>query len=130
MSIKHLHIDRTPTSPEMLLDLERGTMDITGRSLPANGEQFYGHVHRWLDEYLKQPCASTTVNIRLDFMDSTSSKHFYNIFNRLSVVEQPGREVNVNWHFEIGDEEMAEVGKDYQRFFPIHFRFIGVKDLF
>ncbi|MBP8822484.1 MAG: DUF1987 domain-containing protein [Flavobacteriales bacterium] len=130
MSIKHMHIGRTSTSPEVQLDLERGTIDIIGRSLPANGEQFYERVHRWLDEYLKQPCDRTTVNMRLDYMDTSSSKHFYTIFNRLSAAQERSGNVQVNWHFETGDEEMAETGKDYQSLFPIEFQIIEVKDLF
>ncbi|MCC6840743.1 MAG: DUF1987 domain-containing protein [Flavobacteriales bacterium] len=130
MAIKQMHIGRTSTSPEVQLDLERGTIDITGRSLPANGELFYERVYRWLDEYLKQPCDRTTVNMRLDYMDTSSSKHFYNIFDRLSAANEQGGNVCVNWHFETGDEEMAETGKDYQSFFPIEFQFIEVRDLY
>lgn len=130
MAIKHMHIDRTATSPEIELDLEQGTIDFIGRSLPANSELFYDRVYRWLDEYLKQPKEQTTVNMRLDYLDTSSSKHFYNIFDRLSAVNEHGKMVKVNWHFETGDEEMAETGKDYQSLFQLNFNFIEVQDLF
>lgn len=130
MAIKHLHIHRTETSPEIELDLEQGTFDFVGRSLPANGELFYERVYRWLEEYLKQPREQTTVNMRLDYLDTSSSKHFYNIFDRLSAVNERGSTVHVNWHYETGDEEMAETGKDYQSLFPMDFKFIEVRDLF
>ncbi|MBZ0206963.1 MAG: DUF1987 domain-containing protein [Flavobacteriales bacterium] len=125
-----MHIGRTATSPEVELDLERGTIDIIGRSLPANSELFYDRVYRWLEEYLKEPRAQTTVNMRLDYLDTSSSKHFYNIFDRLCAANEHGRMVEVNWHYETGDEEMAETGKDYQSLFPMQFNFIEVKDLF
>jgi hypothetical protein len=130
MAIKHMHIDRTATSPGIELDLELGTIEFIGRSLPANSELFYERVYRWLDEYLKQPRDHTTVNMRLDYLDTSSSKHFYNIFDRLSAVNEEGKAVQVNWHFETGDEEMAEAGKDYQSLFPMRFNFIEVKELF
>ncbi len=130
MALKHMHIDRTATSPEIELDLEHGTIDFIGRSLPANSEQFYDRVYRWLEEYLKQPREQTTVNMRLDYLDTSSSKHFYNIFDRLSAVNEHGKQVQVNWHYETGDEEMAETGKDYQSLFPMSFHFIEVRDLF
>ena len=130
MAIKQMHIDRTATSPEIELDLEQGTIDFIGRSLPANSELFYDRVYRWLDEYLKQPKEQTTVNMRLDYLDTSSSKHFYNIFDRLSAVKDHGKLVRVNWHYETGDEEMAETGKDYQSLFRIDFNFIEVQDLF
>ena len=130
MAIKHLHIHRTETSPEIELDLEQGTFDFVGRSLPANGELFYERVYRWLEEYLKQPKQETTVNMRLDYLDTSSSKHFYNIFDRLSSANDNGRQVQVNWHYETGDEEMAEAGKDYQSLFAINFNCIEVAELF
>ncbi|HMN05997.1 MAG TPA: DUF1987 domain-containing protein [Flavobacteriales bacterium] len=125
-----MHIGRTETSPEVELDLDSGTIEIVGRSLPANSESFYERVYRWIDEYLKQPREQTTVNMRLDYMDTSSSKHFYNIFQRLSSVNAQGGRVLVNWHYEIGDEEMAETGKDYQSLFSLDFNLIEVKDLF
>lgn len=124
------HIDRTETSPEIDLDLDHGVIGFTGRSLPANSEQFYSRVYRWLDEYLKRPKTATTVNMKMDYLDTSSSKHFYNIFDRLNAVSERGHQVKVNWHFETGDEEMAETGKDYQNFFRLDFEFIEVKELF
>ncbi|MCC6577088.1 MAG: DUF1987 domain-containing protein [Flavobacteriales bacterium] len=130
MATKLLHIDRTETSPQIDMDLEQGTLEFVGRSLPVNSEQFYGRVYRWLDEYLRAPREETTVNMRLDYLDTSSSKHLYNIFDRLNAVNERGQRVHVNWHFETGDEEMAETGKDYQRFFGLDFRFIEVEELF
>ncbi len=130
MATKLLHIDRTETSPQIDMDLEHGTMEFVGRSLPANSEQFYGRVYRWLDEYLRDPRNETTVNMRLDYLDTSSSKHLYNIFDRLNAVNQRGQRVQVKWHFESGDEEMAETGKDYERFFKLDFQFIEVEELF
>lgn len=125
-----LHIDRTATSPEVELDLDHGVIEFTGRSLPANGEQFYGRVYRWLDDYIKRPRTATTVNMRMDYLDTSSSKHFYNIFDRLNAVSERGHQVKVLWHYEKGDEEMAETGRDYQRFFRMDFEYIEVPELF
>ncbi|HOZ40944.1 MAG: DUF1987 domain-containing protein [Flavobacteriales bacterium] len=130
MSTKRFHIDRTDTSPQIDLDLELGSIEFVGRSLPNNSEQFYARVYRWLDEYLQEPKDETTVNLRLDYLDTSSSKHLYNIFQRLNSVSERGRSVQVNWHYEQGDDEMAETGKDYQSFFRLDFNFIEVNELF
>ena len=130
MATKRFHIDRTDTSPQIDLDLEQGLLEFIGRSLPHNSEQFYSRVYRWLEEYLQEPKGETTVNMKLDYLDTSSSKHLYNIFQKLDAVTERGQKVQVNWHYETGDEEMAETGKDYQSFFGLDFRFIEVKDLF
>ncbi len=129
MATKRLHIDRTETSPEIDMDLEHGHFEFIGRSLPANSELFYERVYRWLEEYMKHP-KPTTVDMKLDYLDTSSSKHFFNIFDKLNAVNERGHPVKVNWHYETGDEEMAETGKDFQSFFSLNFDFVEVKDLF
>jgi hypothetical protein len=130
MSQRHFHLDRTETSPQVDLDVDNGIMEFIGRSLPHNSEQFYARVYGWLEEYLPNAKDKTTVNMKLDYLDTSSSKHFYNIFSRLDAVTEGGRRVEVNWHFETGDEEMAETGKDYQSLFKMDFAFIEVEELF
>ncbi len=130
MSTKRYHIERTETSPEIDLDLEQGRLEMIGRSLPPNSEQFYTRIYNWLEEYLQIAKEETTVNMKLDYLDTSSSKHLYNIFTKLNAVCEKGRHVQVNWHYETGDEEMAETGKDYQSLFQIDFNFIEVEDMF
>ncbi|MEX1132194.1 MAG: DUF1987 domain-containing protein, partial [Flavobacteriales bacterium] len=130
MANKRFHIDKTETSPQIDLDLDNGVMDFIGRSLPHNSEQFYSRVYHWLEEYLNEPKGETTVNMKLDYLDTSSSKHLYNIFQKLDAVSERGQKVQVNWHYESGDDEMAETGKDYQSFFGMDFRFIEVQELF
>ncbi|HRH69126.1 MAG: DUF1987 domain-containing protein [Flavobacteriales bacterium] len=130
MPEKHFHIDRTETSPQIDLDVDNGVMEFIGRSLPHNSEQFYSRVYGWLEDYLRNSKEETTVNMKLDYLDTSSSKHFYNIFSRLDAVTKRGQHVKVNWHYETGDEEMAETGKDYQSLFKLDFAFIEVEELF
>jgi hypothetical protein len=130
MATKRFHIDSTENSPQIDLDLDQGVLDFIGRSLPHNSEQFYARVYRWLEEYLQEPKGETTVNMKLDYLDTSSSKHIYNIFQKLDAVSERGQRVQVNWHFESGDEEMAETGKDYESFFKLDFNFIEVEELF
>lgn len=130
MPSKRFHIDRTETSPQIDLDLDQGVIEFVGRSLPNNSESFYSRVYRWIDEYLQEPKERTTVNMRLDYLDTSSSKHLYNILQRLNTVNERGQQVQVNWHYESGDEEMAETGKDYESLFRMDFRFVEVEELF
>ncbi len=130
MAAKRFHIDRTETSPQIDMDLDQGVLDFIGRSLPHNSEQFYSRVYRWIEEYLQEPKGETTVNMKLDYLDTSSSKHLYNIFQKLDAVSERGQHVKVNWHFETGDDEMAETGKDYQSLFKLDFAFIEVAELF
>ena len=130
MTSKRYHVERTDTSPQIDIDVDNGILEFIGRSLPHNSEQSYAQIYNWLDEYLEKPSEETTVNMHMDYLDTSSSRHLYNIFNRLNTAGETGNKVQVNWHFECGDEEMAETGKDYQSFFNMNFKFIEVEELF
>ena len=130
MSKQRIHIDSTETSPEVDIDLQNGTMEFVGRSLPHNSAQFYQRVYHWIEEYLKVPQERTEVRVKLDYMDTSSSKHFYNIFERLNAVVDKGASVNVSWHYEPGDEDMEETGKNYRDLFNLDFQFIEQDELF
>ncbi|HQV51478.1 MAG: DUF1987 domain-containing protein [Flavobacteriales bacterium] len=130
MTSKRYHVERTDTSPQIDIDVDNGILEFIGRSLPHNSEQFYAQIYNWLDEYLEKPSEETTVNMHMDYLDTSSSRHLYNIFKRLNTAGETGNKVQVNWHFECGDEEMAETGKDYQSFFNMNFKFIEVEELF
>ncbi|QQR86795.1 MAG: DUF1987 domain-containing protein [Flavobacteriales bacterium] len=130
MSSSTLHIERTETSPQVDIDLKHGVLEFIGRSLPANSEAFYTRVHHWLDDYLRAPQPSTVVNMKMDYLDTSSSKHIYNILERLNGASERGLQVNVNWHFEAGDDGMEETGKDYQSCFRMDFNLVEVEELF
>ncbi|MBK7945108.1 MAG: DUF1987 family protein [Flavobacteriales bacterium] len=98
MPSKRFHIDSTAPRPlrKSTWTLDQGVLELVGRSLPSIPENFTG-AYRWPDEYLQEPKGQTTVNMRLDYLDTSSSKHLYNIFQRLNAVNERGQQVQVNW---------------------------------
>jgi len=128
--MEDVKINKTERTPNVILDHEKGYIELRGRSLPMNSMEFFEPIHHWLVDYSKTPRKVTTVNIMLDYFDTSSSKHIYNIFNSLRTVNEKGNLITVNWHFENGDEEMEETGKDYENLFQMSFNFVKVDDLF
>ena len=114
----------------MVLDHDKGYIELKGRSLPMNSMEFFKPLHNWMDGYSRDPQKVTTVNIMLDYFDTSSSKHIYNIFQSLRSVNEQGNHITVNWHYENGDEEMEESGRDYEHLFQMSFNFIEVDQLF
>ena len=128
--VDELKIQKTERTPDVIMDHEKGYIELRGRSLPMNSVEFFKPLHNWLSGYLQDPRKVTTVNIILDYFDTSSSKHIYNIFNTLRAVNEKGNLITVNWHYENGDEEMAESGKDYQHLFQMPFNFVEVDEIF
>lgn len=127
MSNKKLEIEATNKSPYVMFDLEKGLLEIKGRSIPENSVEFYNPLMKLLDEFAHNPSApKTQVNIHLEYFNTSSSKCLLDIFKKLESINEKGSEVIVNWHFEEDDEDMQEAGEDYQAITNLKFNMIQV----
>ena len=117
-----LHLEQSPKTPLVHLHPQLGTLEFQGRSIPENSLEFYAPVYQWIDQYSHQPKAKTTVHIQLEYFNTSSSKCLFDIFKKLQGIHQQGKsEVTVNWFYEEEDEDMLEVGEDYQAIIKIPF---------
>jgi hypothetical protein len=120
--MSELTITPTPKTPAITFNPASGTLEIKGRSIPENSVEFYKPVMDKLEEYSGAPKNSTTVNIQLEYFNTSSSKCLLDIFKRLEQIHRKGSPVQVNWWYEEDDEDMQEAGEDYQAIIQIPFR--------
>ncbi|MBE6339875.1 MAG: DUF1987 domain-containing protein [Bacteroidales bacterium] len=107
-------IEATNKTPFICADPIKGTIDITGRSIPANPIEFYRPLMDWVDEYDGQNPNRVQVNIQVDFINTSSSKCLMAIFKRLDLMSKKGKDVAINWYYNEDDEEIFTVGSDYK----------------
>ena len=117
-----LTITPTPKTPSITFDSAGGMLEIKGRSIPENSVEFYKPVMDKLDEYAATPQSKTTVNIQLEYFNTSSSKCLLDIFKKLEQIHKKGNPVVINWLFEEDDEDMQEAGEDYQAIIQIPFQ--------
>jgi hypothetical protein len=118
----------TPKTPSILFDAEKGLVDIRGRSIPENSTEFFKPLVEWLDRYSENPAKITTVNIHLEYFNTSSSKCILDLFKKLETIYKAKKEVIVNWYYEEDDEDMLEAGEDYESIIRIPFKLIEVED--
>jgi hypothetical protein len=115
-------IDAGAKTPHLYSDSEKGTIDISGKSIPENAVEFYRPVFEWLDAYIQQPQPETKVTVQLEYFNTSSSKCLLDIFRRLETLQNSGRgKVTIHWLYEEEDEDMMEAGDDYQTIVKIPF---------
>lgn len=122
-----ISIEGTPKTPTVSFDSESGKMELKGRSIPENSIEFYKVIVDALDEYAKSPSASTSVNIQLEYFNTSSSKCILDLFKKLESIHKSGKEVVINWHYEEDDEDMLEAGEDYQAIIKVPFKMIEIE---
>ncbi|NRA11468.1 MAG: DUF1987 domain-containing protein, partial [Crocinitomicaceae bacterium] len=94
-----------------------------------NSIEFYKPLNEWLEEYAGYPRDNTTVDVRLEYFNTSSSKCILDFFKRLEIVNQGSSEVHVNWYFETDDEDMQEAGEDYEAIVGLPFKIIEVEEI-
>lgn len=112
-------------TPEIILNNKTGQFLIEGRSFPEDANEFYQPVIHWLEVYILQAAEVTTLEIYLEFFNTSSSKYILEILKRLSKIKTLGKKmVNVRWFYDKGDEDMFETGQDYKEICEINFEVI------
>jgi len=124
--MENLKLDATAKTPSIYFATS-GKLELKGRSIPENSVEFYMPVKAWIDDYGKNPSAKTTIDIRLEYFNTSSSKCILDLFKKLEKMNGKGTEVIVNWYFGEDDEDMEEAGEDYQSIIELPFKLIEVE---
>ena len=122
-------IEGTPKTPTISFDIADGILEIKGRSIPENSIEFYKPLIDALDRYSTLTKPETTVNVQLEYFNTSSSKCILDVFKKLESIHKGGSEVTINWHYEEDDEDMLEAGEDYQAIISVPFTMVVVEDI-
>lgn len=111
-------IAETKSSPRIELNPE-GEIIIHGRSIIEDTYTFYKPILEWIRD---TTCETMTVEVRLEYMNTSSSKQLLNILK--TVAGNPHfNSIYVKWYYEEDDEDMLDLGKDYESLIHIPFDF-------
>ncbi len=126
--MENLHIKGNIKSPTLEFNFEKGVLDIYGRSHPEHAINIYEPALHWLDEYSKNPKPETTVNVSLEYFNTSSSKVIFDIFKRLEKLHASGNKVTVKWHYEEDDDDLREEGEMFSELIKVPVELIAVKE--
>ncbi len=117
-------IQKTKTSPEIIMDFERGILDIIGESYPENAVGFYKPVFDWLNSATSANIP-ITVNFRLDYLNTSSSKCVIDILDILDKYHGNAGKVSVKWYYKEDDDDMLETGEEFSSDIKVPFELLS-----
>ena len=126
--MEKINIESTPKTPAINFDFEKGFLEIKGRSIPENSIEFYKPIVESLEKYGSKPQGVTTVNIQLEYFNTSSSKCILDVFKKLESIHKNGNQLVINWYYEQDDEDMLEAGEDYQAIINVPFKMIQIEE--
>lgn len=120
--MESLIIERTETSPQIILDPIKNRFEFSGDSRPENAREFYMPVIKWLQQYsmnlywkkneLNQK-TGITIEFKFDYFNSTSAKYILDIFLILQKMEEQDHNVLIKWYYEENDLDIKEAGEEF-----------------
>lgn len=123
MMMSEMLFSETVNSPMVRLDDERGSIDIQGKSTLPDPVEFYSSL---LSQIIKIPRQKLhTLNIRLSYINTGSSKWMLHLFRQLEKIAEPLSAIQINWFYEEDDETMAMAGEDYRSMLKLPFNLIS-----
>ena len=114
-------------SPSILFN-PNGNLQIWGRSLPENALEIYNPIFNWLDEYKYNPSDQTSVEVKLEYFNTTSSKLIYEIFKKFEEINSNGHKINVKWYYESDDPDLEEEGKLLAKIIKLDIELIAIDE--
>lgn len=121
-----LKIQKTNQTPQIIL--EPGKIEISGRSIPEDPVAFYRPVMEWLMNYSKNPSGKTVIDLKFEYINTSSSKALHNILKVLNDAHDDAHKMQLNWYYEVGDDDMYELGQFFQPYLRIPITFIETEE--
>lgn len=110
-----INIAETSRTPLVLVDGDRGVIEIAGESYPEDVTLFYApilnEIGTWLDS---GPAPSVECALKLIYFNSSSAKAIMMLLERLDVAAKDGATVHIRWFYDAEDETMLELGEDFR----------------
>jgi len=103
--IKGLYVEGTRKTPRVEFHHLTGDLVLEGRSIPENAAKVYEPLLVWINEYVKSPCSTTNLHLKLEYFNSSSLIWIIKLIIALSDFELEGAIIYVHLYFEIEDYE-------------------------
>mgnify|MGYP000955815278 CR=1 FL=1 len=113
-----LNIDGSSTIPT--ITFKDGVLTISGRSIPLHDQnQWLKKLINIMNSYAISPNDITEINIKLDYVNSESSRALVNLFTIAEKIYNDGRKVIVRWYCRNNDPLMLEQANLFQSIIEI-----------
>ncbi len=120
--MQNLNIKATPKSFEV--NCENGFIEIKGCSIINDPKIFFKPLQTWITEYFMGSPADTIVSLKIDYIDSASTKFIFEILKSFEVLINQQKSVMVLWYYDVNDPEILEIGEILAGRLQVPFNFI------
>lgn len=120
--MKKIYLEPTDKTPAVVLD-PSGLIRIRGRSIHEDPDKYFMPLLEWVEEYCSNPRDVTRVEIAMEYFNSSSAKYILTMLQMITELLEKGHQVQINWMYEEGDDDILERGQYYSSVLQVPFQF-------
>ncbi len=104
----------TPYFPSVKFEVSSGVCEISGESYMEEAYKFYLPLINWIRQFTEEEKRKITLNIKLIYFNTSTSKCLLDIFEILKKYKEQGGQTEVNWFYDEDDPDMVEEVRDFE----------------
>jgi hypothetical protein len=98
--------------PKVHFQVQTGICLIEGESHVEDAYSFYQPIRQWIQNYIQEVKGDLHFDIRLSYMNSSSSKSILIILKELKAYQESGGKVEMKWYYRENDTDMLDDVED------------------
>lgn len=108
-----LFIEKTRTTPVVSFEPEKNRFEISGVSFPEDSKAFFEPLVNYLNSAAGAITAEAVFDFKLDYFNTSSARCLLDVLFAIDRCYRLGKQVTINWYYNAGDEELREVGEEF-----------------
>lgn len=126
--MKDLIINAEKDTLSVACHYEAGVIKLEGVSYPADAAEFFNPIFEWLETYIEQVGGAIVMNLFINYLNTSSTKCLFDIIDRLEEYYKDDNKVQINWHYEKDDEDIKEIGLEFQEDLRLPFHVLSYEE--
>lgn len=104
--------------------LKSGNLSFSGVSTPENAKVFMAPVLEWINQLKQNPPNKVVVDFKIDYLNTITTRYMYEIIDSINEMQASQVAITYNWHFEEGDDDLKELGEEFELSTGVKFNYI------
>lgn len=121
--MKELIVNETQNTPGVNFNPFDGILAMEGKSIPEKPDEFYKPLLDWINQYFEDPRDLTLIKIKLEYINSSSTKYMLSMFRSIKQYYEKGHDCRVDWYYEEDDVPILDMGKHFKNTTKLPFDF-------
>ena len=122
----NLSVPGSQSTPSIRADWKAGVVVMSGESYPENSFELYDQLIQWINSYLNSSEHSLTLELHLNYLNTSSIRFMIDIFDLLESAFEDGKEVLVQWMFDDRNTRSSELGAEFKEDYTFPFLILSI----